>query len=118
MNNITINHFKAFSSEISIPLDKNLLLYGGNGAGKSYLFEAFRWIFKRDTLYKIMPGTTPEDKEQKINDVKESFKCKKTPEPFSIYVDDVEYEDFIQIKYEAFLLSKQTVINIKELRIS
>src|SRR5574344_1658142 len=95
MQTIKINHFKAFSSEITITMEKNLLIYGENGAGKSSLYDVFRWIFQRKELFYRAPGTTQEDIEQHKNDVRESFRCKKLDTPFSIQVDNKDYKDFI-----------------------
>ena len=98
-------------------MEKNLLIYGENGAGKSSLYDVFRWIFQRKELFYRAPGTTQEDIEQHKNDVRESFRCKKLDTPFSIQVDNKDYKDFIISNYQAFLLCKIPLANIQELKI-
>lgn len=51
MKNLEMHHFKAFNDASAIVLDnpqgKNILMYGENGAGKSSIFEALRYVFLR-----------------------------------------------------------------------
>ena len=46
MNNLKVSHFKCFDSqvELDLPDNSNLLLCGENGAGKSSLFEAIKFV--------------------------------------------------------------------------
>lgn len=56
MNNLKVSHFKCFDSqvELDLPDNSNLLLCGENGAGKSSLFEAIKFVLYRD---KMLPFT-------------------------------------------------------------
>ena len=46
---LTLNAFRAFPHEITINVnDKNLLVYGENGAGKSSIYHALKNYFSLD----------------------------------------------------------------------
>lgn len=47
ITNIDINNFK-FHTEISIPIQKNMLLYGENGTGKSSIYWALHSLLKKE----------------------------------------------------------------------
>ncbi|MCJ7507979.1 MAG: AAA family ATPase [candidate division Zixibacteria bacterium] len=48
LKTIKISGFRGFNSEIEIPLDEVVLVYGLNGSGKSSFAEAIEWLFFED----------------------------------------------------------------------
>ena len=70
MEYLSINKFKAFSEqlEIATPNRENVLMCGENGAGKSSIFDAIRYIFYYDKMMQegVELGETPERKLAKM----------------------------------------------------
>lgn len=59
---LEIERFKAFNEKIEMDIgDKNLAIYGENGAGKSSLYEALKIIFFKSRIEQsIVNAPTPE----------------------------------------------------------
>lgn len=96
MNNLSIEGFKVFSEAVDILIeDKNMLLYGENGSGKSSIFEAIKIIFLRDVLEKrkISITATPEEEIQLRNDLYNSYNRHST-NPFKIKINNIDYKGF------------------------
>ena len=51
---IEIEGFKAFPNKINLTLDKNLLIYGENGSGKSSIYYALHALLQ--SVYKADKG--------------------------------------------------------------
>lgn len=121
MNNLKIKGFKAFKDEVEIRLDeKNLLLYGENGAGKSSIFEAIKLTFFRDRLLSHLTASTPEDEEQLKADFLSGFNNKIDNTSFYVNVNGDNYDSFQSDNYQVFMLSSQEIstidkINLKDL---
>lgn len=112
MQKININSFKAFkdSIEISLPANKNLLLYGENGSGKSSIFEAIRLIFFWTKISNQLNGAhTPEEQAQIENDFWSSFNNKITNNDFEIKINNTEFRSFVNIDYQPFLISLENI---------
>ncbi len=112
MQKININSFKAFkdSIEISLPANKNLLLYGENGSGKSSIFEAIRLIFFWSKISNQFNGAhTPEEQAQIENDFWSTFNNKITNNDFEINVNDTGFRSFVSIDYQPFLISLENI---------
>ncbi len=121
MKKININSFKAFkdSIEISLPANKNLLLYGENGSGKSSIFEAIRLIFFWNKISNQLNGAhTPEDQAQIENDFWSSFNNKITNNDFEIKVNDTEFRSFVNTGYQPFLISLENIHIDNEIKIN
>lgn len=109
MNNLSIEGFKVFSEAVDILIeDKNMLLYGENGSGKSSIFEAIKIIFLRDVLEKrkISITATPEEEIQLINDLYNSYNRHST-NPFKIKINNIDYKGFDVSNYQVFMISPE-----------
>lgn len=123
MKNIKIEGFKAFNEPLELNIEeKNVLLYGENGAGKSSMFDAFKIIFLRDVLErrKIKPTSTPEEEVNIKNDLYSSFNNKKSSVPFKLTINNNDYEVFDKSGYKVFLISPDILsicssISLKEM---
>lgn len=110
MNNLRIKGFKVFSEPIDILLEeKNILLYGENGSGKSSIFEALKIIFLRDVLEsrKIDITTTPEEEQQIKNDLYSSYNNKNSNTPFVLTINGVDHKVFDTNNYQVFMISPE-----------
>lgn len=109
MNNLKVNHFKCFDSQVELNLfdNNNLLLYGENGAGKSSLFEAIKLVFYRDKMLPNVPeiaGPAAPFGGQQAQ--KSKYYNRRNPQtPFEIQVDGEDYENYNAAETEAFFIS-------------
>lgn len=112
MNKLRIQSFKAFESEIVLPLNdnKNLLLYGENGAGKSSIYEALKVAFFREQLESKITAATPEDLEQLKNEFWGEFNNKISNQNFSIEVNDIDHKVFDILPYQVFMISIEELV--------
>ncbi|MDL2257228.1 AAA family ATPase [Bacteroidales bacterium OttesenSCG-928-I14] len=110
MESLDIGYFKAFSTQIKIPIDrKNCLLFGENGSGKSSIFEAIKIIFFSSKIesQEISSTLTPEDAEQAKNDLYSSFNNKTANRNFSLTINDSDYISFTKAGYQVFMISSK-----------
>ncbi|OJW34084.1 MAG: hypothetical protein BGO54_05285 [Sphingobacteriales bacterium 46-32] len=107
MNKLKLINFKAFEDSLAIALDnrKNLLLYGENGAGKSSIYEALKVIFFKARLESQLSALTPEDLEQKRNELWSSYDNKITSQAFNLEINDTDHHTFDRTPYQVFLIS-------------
>ncbi|PXV66928.1 AAA domain-containing protein [Dysgonomonas alginatilytica] len=113
MEKLFINYFKAFSEELELKIgNKNLLLYGENGAGKSSIYEAIKYIFFQDKIegLKIRTTITPEEKQQQKNDLKSSYNNKQVNNPFQLKINNTDYDSFNKIDYQVFMISSEDIL--------
>lgn len=107
MNKLSIKRFKGFGDN-GIEFDLNnlsLLLCGENGSGKTSLFEAFKWIFFRNTIFSEIPATTrPEDRELLENRIKDRFSNRLISQPFKIDIDGIDFESYNSQDYHVDML--------------
>lgn len=113
MNKIELDNFKCFANPFTLSLQqKNMLLYGENGSGKSSLTAAFQLIFYREELF---AASIPEDmiEEERANietDIlyKYRFQGKKN-QPFGLKANEVNYDTFSIENYQASILTRNDV---------
>jgi energy-coupling factor transporter ATP-binding protein EcfA2 len=113
MKQILIKNFKAYKSSdisdnsFSILLDKNTLIYGENGAGKSSLYSAIKIFFYREYMEEhlddgIMP---PEELEQKKNNFWSKYNNHANlTTPFSIEIQASNGNPISRTEYAVFML--------------
>lgn len=98
MNNLKVSHFKCFDSqvELDLPNNSNLLLCGENGAGKSSLFEAIKFVLYRDKMLPNVLGiagpAAPNGGQQAQK--RKYFNRRNPQTPFEIQVDGEDYENY------------------------
>lgn len=112
MNKLRLANFKAFEGDLVIDLSgqRNLLLYGENGSGKTSIYEAIKVAFFHQRLEKAVMAPTPEDTEQLRKAFWSSFNNKIADEDFVIEVDDVGYQSFSTDGYQVFMISIEDLI--------
>jgi len=116
MNKLSIKNFKAFyTAEKYFEIEfnnKHFLLYGDNGAGKSSIAEAIKIALLKNKLLPNIPSNkSPEDKKQIINDFWSSFTNKKAYE-FELKINDIDYIDFDNSRYNLFTFSLDEIFCI------
>ena len=101
MNTLSISRFKAFKNEVkiaSLDANKNLVVCGENGAGKSSLFDAIKLSVYYERLLSEnvqIPDTDPGYKNEVDTWKQRQFQNKsQNDEPFSITIDGVSYERY------------------------
>lgn len=109
MNNLKVSHFKCFDSqvELNLPDNSNLLLCGENGAGKSSLFEAIKFVFYRDKMLPNVLGIAgPAATNGGLQAQKRKYFNRRNPQtPFEIQVDSEDYENYNVAETDAFFIS-------------
>lgn len=107
MNLLKIKHFKAFQNELTINFDnKNLLIYGENGAGKSSIYEALKIVFFKSKLEQNIPQVaTPEEQQQVNNDFWSQYKNQNAASDFEIEINNQNYDVFSTESYRCFMVS-------------
>jgi energy-coupling factor transporter ATP-binding protein EcfA2 len=104
MNKLEIKYFKAFKNELLIDIqNKNLLIYGENGAGKSSIYEALKVVFFRRNLEPN--ALTPEEQEQVRRDFWSKYNNSSSNRDFEIKVNDIDHQAFSTEPYQAFMIS-------------
>lgn len=84
--------------------EKNFLLYGDNGSGKSSLYEAIKLIYFRDKTE--VNTQTPEGQKAGMEALWESYQNKQdTRNPFIIEINDTNYQDFDTSDYQVFMVA-------------
>jgi ABC-type dipeptide/oligopeptide/nickel transport system, ATPase component len=114
MRKLQLKYFKAFKDELIIDFaNKNFLLYGENGSGKSSIFEALKIIFFKSKIDASIPNaSTPEEQQQITNDFWSKYNNKVTNRNFEIKVNDIGFESFSSGNYQVFMVSlEDTRIN-------
>lgn len=111
MNKLQIKCFKAFKDELVVDFDnKNFLLYGENGAGKSSIYEAIKVTFFKDRIVSTIPDApTPEEQDQINQDFWNKYNNKATNADFEIKLNEVNHKDFYTIDYQLFMISLEDI---------
>ncbi|MCG3692091.1 ATP-binding protein [Aliarcobacter butzleri] len=119
MKTLKITNFKAHQDLIEIKLDeKNFLLYGDNGAGKSSIYEVLKVIFYRDRLETIIKKqSTPENQEEKIREFYSEYNNKITNRDFEIKINNFNYKDFPTSDYKVYMLNLEDTIFSKTIKL-
>jgi hypothetical protein len=119
MRKLEIKNFKAFKGSFSVELiEKNFLLYGDNGSGKSSIFEAMKVVFFKDRFESsISTAVTPEEYQQYINNLWAKFNNKSSNLNFELIVDDDELQNFDRSLYQVFMISMPDLVVVNELNL-
>ena len=113
MNKIELDNFKCFARRFEFPLNrKKLLLYGENGSGKSSLTAAFRLIFYCEKLFSasVSEDMPEEERANVISDILDKYRFQgRKNQPFSLKVNEMEYDTFPIENYQAAILTRDDV---------
>lgn len=121
MISLTLKNFKAFQNELNLELDqKNVLIYGENGAGKSSIYESLKLIFYNNKLTNELTAATPEEQANLISDFLSNYNNKVTNSNFEIFLNGIKYSEFDKSTYQVFMFSSENIkiennINLKEI---
>lgn len=113
MNTLKLKNFKAYREEFEelanhiLKIDnKNFLLYGENGSGKSSIYEAIKVVFFKNKLELQIPiAATPEEQETFKNDFWNKYKHKNAPNAFEIEINNTSYTSFDATQYQTFMIA-------------
>lgn len=109
MNKLELQNFKAFGDAVPIILDndgaKNILLYGENGAGKSSIFEAFRYIFYKDRIEAVDTMFPKPEQMAYIEEIRNKYRNNKEY-PIDIKINNQDATVSPITKYQVFLLNR------------
>ena len=89
---IELKNFKAFD-ELKIDLNnRNLLVYGDNGTGKSSLFEAIKVAYFKDKIIKEykLKDKTPEDTKNKLREFFSKYNNSKNKNDYTLKLNSIE----------------------------
>lgn len=141
MQNLKLKNFKAHQNLDEIKLDnKNFLLYGDNGAGKSSIYEALKIVFYKDRLESVVKKqTTEENQEEKIKEFYREFNNKMAvrgyfgfagsgggnfgnsnfaSSDFEIKINDEDFKSFDITPYRVYMLNLDDVVFGSTLKLS
>ena len=105
MKTLKIENFKAHQ-ELNIPFNnKNFLLYGDNGSGKSSIYEALKVIFYEDRIKQnITKKTIPENQDAVISEFWSEYNNTISNKDFSLLLVDGDTDNKIDTsKYQVFM---------------
>lgn len=111
MKTLKIKNFKAHQDLDEINFDeKNFLLYGDNGAGKSSIYESLRLCFFKNRLEEgIKKQTTQENQDEKVKEFYREFNNKILNQDFEIKINSTNFKDFQTDNYKAYILRFEDV---------
>ena len=108
INTFIIEKFKAFDEKIEFLFEnKNALIFGENGSGKTSFYDAMKMAFfnKRLENDKIPASKTPEDRNEMLRQLYESYCNAKNKKSFSLTINKLSYKDLNRENYKVFLLT-------------
>lgn len=114
MKTLKIKNFKAHQDLEEIKFnEKNFLLYGDNGAGKSSIYEALKLCFFKDRIEKKIPNSsTPEEMTRNKEDFYSTYNNKINNNNFEIKINTQNYDSFSTLDYKVYMLNlEDTILN-------
>lgn len=106
MYELEIKHFKAYKDEFTLKLeDKNLLLYGENGAGKSSIYDAFRYVFFKDEIERRERDLSTIGDAEEDAIFWQQYNYQGQEEPFEVSLKDSSNDLIDKSAYQVFMLS-------------
>ena len=118
MNSLKIENFKAHKNLLIEPKNRNLLLYGDNGAGKSSIYDAIKICFFK---HKIEPTKTDEQTIQEFEEIKKTFwiqyNNKLTKKAFTININGKDYDQFDSSLYSVHMLNIENLCKNEYIRL-
>lgn len=95
----------------------NILCYGENGAGKSSVFEAIKYIFHRERIERerIEPHLTGQARENARQQILIDYKNKKSPNAVTISINNQPYADFSTSDYHVYMITSENLEERKQI---
>ena len=121
MRSLEIENFKAFLTEqesIKIEFEeKNFLLYGDNGAGKSSLYEALKLSFYHKKLLSNLENKTAEEEKALYEEYIEKYTNTLSTTKAKVKLNEKDFQEFDSSTYNAFMLTYDDLIIYDEIRL-
>jgi len=120
MTSLKITNFKAYREELDrLPLDdKNFLLYGENGSGKSSIYDAIKVVFFKNKLVQGIPvASTPDEQPNINNNFWAKYKNNSATSAFEIKINDTDYDNFDTVPYQVFMIAMDKLCMENSLRL-
>ncbi len=120
MKTLKIKNFKAHQDLDEINFDeKNFLLYGDNGAGKSSIYEALKLSFFKNRLEEgIKKQSTPENQDEKVKEFYREFNNKILNQDFEIKTNNSDFNTFPIEEYNVYMLNFNDITFDKDLKLN
>lgn len=114
INYLKIDHFKAFLGTVEMAIDdKNVLIFGENGSGKSSIYQALKLIFHKQKIFdsKIPKTITdPNERKRHEDDILASFNHQQSPlTDFTIEINNTPYDTFSTAGYDVSMISREDI---------
>ncbi len=115
IKHLRLERFKAFRDIAELALDeKNVLIYGENGAGKSSLYQALKIIFHKKKIFdkEIAPTIKdPHDRKNAENDVLARYNHQLNPlADFKLEIDGTDYKTYSTAGYDVSMISRDDIL--------
>lgn len=116
MKKLILANFKAFGKEgvefggeTTDGKPMNILCYGENGAGKSSVYEAIKYVFHRERIERerVEPHLTGQARENAKQQILIDYKNKKSPSSVSITINNQAYTGFDTTDYHVYMISSE-----------
>lgn len=105
MDVLELKDFKAHGKLKINFINKNFLLYGDNGAGKSSIYEALKIVFYKNKIEPIRIATeAPEQYREKLNEFYREYNKRHSTNNFKIHINANELEDFPRDQYKVYMI--------------
>lgn len=123
MNSIQLKNFKAFLDPVQINFDdKNALIYGENGAGKSSVYEAIKLLFHTAEVYRNRLDATlsvPQDIRNAKDDILNSYnhQSAKTTR-FTLAFNGTAYSELPIAGYNVSMISRDDIMLTNKINVS
>ena len=119
MKALKITNFKAHQDLEEIKFNqKNFLLYGDNGAGKSSIYESLKLCFFKNRVEQDIPtSSTPEEVSQNKQDFYSQYNNKFIDTNFEIKINTQNYDSFSTSDYKVYMLNLENTIFDKTIKL-
>lgn len=105
MKVLELKDFKAHGN-LKIEFEnKNFLLYGDNGAGKSSIYEALKIVFYKNKIEPIrIPTEAPEQYREKLNEFYREYTTIGSRSNFKVRINEDEIESLLRDQYKVYMI--------------
>ena len=124
MKKLILANFKAFGQdgvefggETSEGKPMDILCYGENGAGKSSVFEALKYVFHRERIERerIAPHFTGQARENARQQILINYKNKKSTSAVAITINNEPYDSFDTSGYHVYMIASENLEERKQI---
>lgn len=126
MKKLILANFKAFGNDgvefgrqTNDGKPMNILCYGENGAGKSSVYEAIKYVFHRERIERdrIEPHLTGQARVNAQQQILIDYKNKKSPNNVAITINNQSYTIFDISDYHVYMIASENLEERKQLEV-